>query len=47
MTSRLVAFTHIKLATINKAKPMYDWFSTKLSERGQKLGPNPRPRKSL
>jgi hypothetical protein len=37
ITSRLVAFTHIKLAAI-KAKPMYTTgFLPKLSERGQKL----------
>jgi hypothetical protein len=33
ITSRLVAFTHIKLAAINKAKPMYTTgFLPKLSE---------------
>jgi hypothetical protein len=46
MTSRLVAFTHIKLAAINKAKPMYTTgFLPNYLKGAKTRGPNPRPRK--
>jgi hypothetical protein len=49
ITSKLVAFTQTKLATIKRAKPMYTTgFLPTLSESGPKTnGPNPRPRKII